>query len=108
MATLLKVLNNLADIKSAGGLHFASEPRDGVPARLYLSLHSKSGAEGRLSGRPFCLANCDSGHSATRGIVFKLDSSTGVGGQEFPRCPITKGLELNCERGWRLNWPFTC
>jgi len=31
MATLLKVLNNLADIKSAGGLHFASELR---PRRL--------------------------------------------------------------------------
>src|SRR5271165_5703057 len=34
MATLLKVLNNLADIKSAGVLHFASELRvarvDGV------------------------------------------------------------------------------
>jgi hypothetical protein len=28
MATLLKVLNNLADIKSAGVLHFASELRD--------------------------------------------------------------------------------
>jgi hypothetical protein len=27
MATLLKVLNNLADIKSAGVLHFASELR---------------------------------------------------------------------------------
>ena len=30
MATLLKVLNNLADIKSAGVLHFASELRNGV------------------------------------------------------------------------------
>jgi hypothetical protein len=29
MATLLKVLNNLADIKSAGVLHFASELRLG-------------------------------------------------------------------------------
>src|SRR5271167_3956070 len=29
MATLLKVLNNLADIKSAGVLHFASELRVG-------------------------------------------------------------------------------
>jgi len=28
MATLLKVLNNLADIKSAGVLHFASELRE--------------------------------------------------------------------------------
>jgi hypothetical protein len=30
MATLLKVLNNLADIKSAGVLHFASELRGEV------------------------------------------------------------------------------
>ena len=32
MATLLKVLINLADIKSAGGLHFESEFR---PADVY-------------------------------------------------------------------------
>jgi hypothetical protein len=30
MATLLKVLNNLADIKSAGVLHFALELRQGA------------------------------------------------------------------------------
>jgi hypothetical protein len=42
MATLLKVLNNLADIKSAGVLHFASELRAAivcgkseVPLRCY-------------------------------------------------------------------------
>jgi hypothetical protein len=33
MATLLKVLNNLADIKSAGVLHFASELRGAWRAR---------------------------------------------------------------------------
>jgi len=30
MATLLKILNNLADIKSAGVLHFASELSGGL------------------------------------------------------------------------------
>jgi hypothetical protein len=34
MATLLKVLNNLADIKSAGVLHFASELRGAVTRSL--------------------------------------------------------------------------
>jgi hypothetical protein len=32
MATLLKVLNNLADIKSAGVLHFASELKGATAA----------------------------------------------------------------------------
>ena len=28
--------------------------------------------EGRLSGRPFCFASCDSGHGATRGATSEL------------------------------------
>jgi hypothetical protein len=36
MATLLKVLNNLADIKSAGVLHFALELR--VPRERFVSI----------------------------------------------------------------------
>jgi hypothetical protein len=35
MATLLKVLNNLADIKSAGVLHFALELRHAAPLPCY-------------------------------------------------------------------------
>ena len=34
MATLLKVLNNLADIKSAGGLHMVSELRGSLSAAV--------------------------------------------------------------------------
>src|SRR6202042_50891 len=41
MATLLKVLNNLADIKSAGVLHFASELR---PGSATLMPHGKKAA----------------------------------------------------------------
>jgi hypothetical protein len=55
MATLLKVLNNLADIKSAGVLHLASELRvPGYPgdlarlrARTFFERDFSSGEEAR-------------------------------------------------------------
>jgi IS5 family transposase len=62
MATLLKVLNNLADIKSAGVLHFASELRglrikDMVKSnRVYRKLHNfRAGIESDIS----CLKRAD-------------------------------------------------
>jgi transposase len=45
MATLLKILNNLADIKSAGGvLHFASELRTGHKGPRVRQLIEAAGA----------------------------------------------------------------
>jgi hypothetical protein len=42
MATLLKVLNNLADIKSAGVLHFASELRLERSCGVFLNVERAS------------------------------------------------------------------
>ena len=48
MATLLKVLNNLADIKSAGVLHFASELR-GIVSSVMAAVASANEREGLAS-----------------------------------------------------------
>jgi len=49
MATLLKVLNNLADIKSAGVLHFASELRGITIFRLMVVITKTKSFSGTRS-----------------------------------------------------------
>jgi hypothetical protein len=72
---------------------------DRVPARVLLR---KSGAERRLSGRPFCWRTVIA-VTALR-VALCLSWLAQRSGQEFPRCSITtKGLELKGKRRWRLN-----